>query len=297
MRGFGLISRYSTRVSLVALSTALCVWTIFLVPATVAAPQMKWHCARFLHEDPFKTRLTLLYGVPETDLSQLIASCHIGNSGTYVTIDVSAEVGSLPANTPVKVQFAGNGLDQVVDASVVRAQEVGITGVSIAVDLDDPLWQAIRGQSFLDYNVTGFTASRLQLGGSQDPTSRFLADCREMPKPEVDRKSDAPAKPGEPRSATCDSLGDERSRRSDVPISVTFRNRSEGMRGVMWIDFNGRPVEYATLAPGETFTINTYMTHPWMFTDGPGNCIEMFMPKPGVTSFAITTPNRNFGPE
>ena len=52
-----------------------------------------------------------------------------------------------------------------------------------------------------------------------------------------------------------------------------------------------------TSRPAWTFTINTYMTHPWMFTDGPGNCIEMFMPQPGVTRFAITAPNRNFGPE
>jgi len=65
----------------------------------------------------------------------------------------------------------------------------------------------------------------------------------------------------------------------------------------MWIDFNGRPVEYVTLAPGQTFTISTYMTHPWMFTDDPGICIEMFMPQPGLRSFAITASNRNFGPE
>jgi hypothetical protein len=65
----------------------------------------------------------------------------------------------------------------------------------------------------------------------------------------------------------------------------------------MWIGFDGMPVEYANLNPGETFSVNTYVTHPWMITDGPGNCIEMFMPQPGRASFDITAPGRDFGPE
>jgi hypothetical protein len=107
----------------------------------------------------------------------------------------------------------------------------------------------------------------------------------------------AAAPQDDPRWATCDDLRDERSRNSDVPVTVTFQNQSDGYRGIVWIDFNGRPVEHANLNPGESFTINTYATHPWMFTDGPGNCLEMFMPQPGVSTFNITAPNRDFGPE
>jgi len=84
---------------------------------------------------------------------------------------------------------------------------------------------------------------------------------------------------------------------SDMPITVTFRNRSGAYRGVMWIDLNGRPVQHANPDPGETYTINTDMTHPWISTDGRGNCIEMFMPQPGASTFDITAPNRNSGPE
>ena len=52
------------------------------------------------------------------------------------------------------------------------------------------------------------------------------------------------------------------------------------------------PKAYANLNPGEEFTISTFLTHPWMFTDGPGNCVEMFMPQLGVPVFDITAPNR-----
>ena len=61
----------------------------------------------------------------------------------------------------------------------------------------------------------------------------------------------------------------------------------------MWINFEGMPVDYA----GQSYTQTTYLTHPWMFTDGLGNCIEMFMPQKGVSRFEITVPNPAFGPD
>ncbi len=297
MGGTGIFARFGVRLGFIALAVAVFGSGLAVLPAKPGAAQLTWHYSRFLHADPFQTRLTLYYGVPETDLVQAVAKCHIGAGGTYATLDISAPVGSLAANTDVQVQFTGLGYSQMVDASVIRAQEVGIDGVSIALQLDDPLWQAIRAKSELRYNVTGFAAIRLPLDGSNQPAVRFLSDCRDMPRPgQVSGPATTPPA-NDPRWATCDVFRAERSRNSDFPITVTFQNRSGAYRGVMWIDFNGRPVQYANLNPGEIYTINTYMTHPWMFTDGPGNCIEMFMPQPGVSSFDITAPNRNFGPE
>jgi len=270
------------------------------------AQNMQWTYYRNLHEDPFRTRLVLIYGVPETDNVQAVATCRIGAGGTYATLDLGARIGRLQENQSVDVQFSARGFNRVVNASVIRAREEGLNGVSIPLQLDDPIWQAIRAKSVLYYNLTGFTAATLDLNGSNGPTQRFLRDCREMPKPgttdtspprQTNPRTAGTTPTNDPRWQTCDIYRGQRSRNSDVPVTVSFGNQSGATRGVMWIDFNGRPVEYANLAPGETFTINTYMTHPWMFTDGPGNCIEMFMPQPGVTSFAITAPNRNFGPE
>ncbi len=76
-----------------------------------------------------------------------------------------------------------------------------------------------------------------------------------------------------------------------MPVTITFRNRTKGFRAVMWIDFNGQPVNYANLEPGQKFTVSTFVTHPWMFTDGPGNCAEVYMPQAGVKTFNITAKN------
>lgn len=86
-----------------------------------------------------------------------------------------------------------------------------------------------------------------------------------------------------------------KSQNSNTPVTVTFVNKSGEYRGVMWVDFKGKPVSYANLNPGQSYTVNTYVTHPWMFTDGPGNCVEMFMPRQGVSKFNITAKSTGAG--
>ena len=54
------------------------------------------------------------------------------------------------------------------------------------------------------------------------------------------------------------------------------------MRGILWLDFNGQPKDYANLSDGEQVVLDTFMTHPWMITDGPGNCLQIVMPHPGA---------------
>ena len=89
-------------------------------------------------------------------------------------------------------------------------------------------------------------------------------------------------------AASCSSFGRVKSQNSNTPVTVTFVNKSGEYRSVEWIDFNGGLVNYANLQPGERFRIDTYVTHPWVFTDGPGNCVEMFMPQKGVPRFNLT---------
>ena len=96
---------------------------------------------------------------------------------------------------------------------------------------------------------------------------------------------------------SCDQFGKIKSEKSKTPITVEFVNNSDGYRTVMWIGFDGLPVQYADLNQGASVKQTTYLRHPWMFTDGPGNCIEMFMPQDGITRFEITVPSPAFGPE
>jgi len=76
---------------------------------------------------------------------------------------------------------------------------------------------------------------------------------------------------------------------------MTFVNKSGEFRSVMWIDFAGKPVPYANLNPGEKYQVDTFATHAWMFTDGPGNCVEMFVAKSGSSKFNITAKSTGAG--
>ncbi|MBI5321291.1 hypothetical protein [Bradyrhizobium sp.] len=77
-----------------------------------------------------------------------------------------------------------------------------------------------------------------------------------------------------------------RSEHSREPTKVTFVNKSGMYRALMWIDFKGGFKDYGGLNSGEQKTISTFRTHPWMITDGPGNCIQIILPaaEPGTVA-------------
>lgn len=115
----------------------------------------------------------------------------------------------------------------------------------------------------------------------------------EMPSSEI--QAGAPANP-EAGTVSCDTFGTLKSMESDTPLSVTFVNKSDGYRAVLWIDTEGTPVDKGGLAKGESLTVATFKTHAWMLTDGPGNCIEMFVPmNDGDMTFEIEVPSPIFG--
>jgi hypothetical protein len=76
----------------------------------------------------------------------------------------------------------------------------------------------------------------------------------------------------------CSQRGSLRSQHSREPTQVTFVNSSGMYRGIMWIDFQGQFKNYGGLNSGEKKTISTFRTHPWMITDGPGDCIQLVLP-------------------
>ena len=79
----------------------------------------------------------------------------------------------------------------------------------------------------------------------------------------------------------CAELPSLRSLNSDTRASITFRNQSGMMRGIMWVDFQGQLKPYADLQSGQQVVFDSYLTHPWMVTDGPGNCLRIVLPEPG----------------
>ena len=82
-----------------------------------------------------------------------------------------------------------------------------------------------------------------------------------------------------------------------APATVTFVNRADGYRNIDWIDFNGVPQNYAALDPGQSYVVDTSVGHPWLITDGPGNCVELYEPAPGESTYDLTAPAPMLGPE
>ncbi len=62
----------------------------------------------------------------------------------------------------------------------------------------------------------------------------------------------------------CPRPGTIRSARSNDPATVTFINNSGRALKISWIDFEGAFKNYRTLRPGERYTQQTFMGHPWV---------------------------------
>lgn len=73
--------------------------------------------------------------------------------------------------------------------------------------------------------------------------------------------------------------GDNISDNSREKTKVRFENTRDEEINVFWIDYKGNPKHYKTLRPGETLSQNTYVSHPWVFTDNNGNPVQNYNPK------------------
>jgi hypothetical protein len=50
------------------------------------------------------------------------------------------------------------------------------------------------------------------------------------------------------------------------------------------MNFKGGFQDFGGLNSGESKTIDTFRTHPWMITTGPGDCLQIILPsaEPGI---------------
>jgi hypothetical protein len=96
---------------------------------------------------------------------------------------------------------------------------------------------------------------------------------------------------------SCEALANARSTNGGEQVSVTFENRSGEFRSINWIDPKGRAIQFGGVNPGESFDAETFTSNPWMVTDGPGNCIEMFMPSVDEPVIKLTRKSPGFGDE
>lgn len=78
--------------------------------------------------------------------------------------------------------------------------------------------------------------------------------------------------------AGCADEANARSLESAQSTHVEFRNPTRSPVRVYWLDFQGKRVLYNTLSAGQSYTQQTYVTHPWVVADMAGRCLGLFMP-------------------
>jgi VHL beta domain len=221
----------------------------------------------------------LVFGIPESDGALFVATC---KSPKAIDVQVATDVAGLTDGEDVDVGFRGRRFNHTSTATVIGINaEVGITGAAFRISAGDSFWAGLIKQGTVKYGVAGFNPTTMKFGEDREEIQSFLDTCTGRVKVSADP-------PQSPPNDNCDSISQLRSRNSKQPVTITFVNRTGEFRSLMWIDFDGRPQDFGGLNPGEKKTINTFVTHPWMMTDGPGNCQEVFLPQRGETRFNIT---------
>ncbi len=79
-------------------------------------------------------------------------------------------------------------------------------------------------------------------------------------------------------SSRCDAEPVARSLHAQHATEVVFKNNGTQAVRIWWLNYNAKRVWYQTLAPGESYTQSTYLTHPWIATDKQGRCVGLYYP-------------------
>lgn len=267
-----------------------CVLFAVAFQSSAGAQDFQWQ-ANAYNDESNKGKYTafLTQGVPETDNVAFRSTCTPGSSATFAATVFVYNTGNLERNTDVQLSFFVNGkrVHRMPGLVYHAEQEEGVSGVFVRAEVDDPIWGVLSRNSFVHYEANGMGQASMNLSGSSRAIDTFLADCRGIFGMQVvDDRDNEENNVAEAKS--CRQFGNIRSKNSNQALSVRFTNKTSSYRSVMWLDYSGTPVHYKDLDAGESYVQQTFAGHPWMFTDGPGNCKEVFVPKRGSTSFEMT---------
>ncbi|MEP1442199.1 MAG: hypothetical protein ABJK39_04250 [Hyphomicrobiales bacterium] len=242
---------------------------------------------------------SLDYGIPESDALTFRASCVRGSGAARFII--STNVGNQQNGAGVNINFRTNGFAKNYTGRVAGAgnTQEGIAGIRVVAGVNDPIWRTLARKNRISYSALG-QRQTLSLSGSSAAVNAFLRGCRPkaVVQPPVVQPPVVPQNPGNtPRppstqtrggEISCNRFGRIKSRNSNRRTNITFVNRSGRKRTVMWIDYQGAPKQYGVVQPGRSRTFSTFISHPWMTVNGPGDCRQLFLPRPRGSTYVIS---------
>ncbi|MCH9685923.1 MAG: hypothetical protein K0V04_31100 [Deltaproteobacteria bacterium] len=68
---------------------------------------------------------------------------------------------------------------------------------------------------------------------------------------------------------------------------VQFTNDAAELRRLYWLDYGGSRVDFGPLQPGESVGFGSFVTHPWVVTDGNDQCITIFVTVAGQHQISL----------
>ncbi|MGP0058997.1 MAG: caspase family protein [Beijerinckiaceae bacterium] len=71
------------------------------------------------------------------------------------------------------------------------------------------------------------------------------------------------------------------------PTGISFKNSRDTSIRIFWIDYAGKRKLYGSLSYGQSLSLQTFMTHPWVITNNVDTCIGVYLPETPAREFVI----------
>jgi len=74
----------------------------------------------------------------------------------------------------------------------------------------------------------------------------------------------------------CSAEGTIQSANRGPQVAFSFENESSAAVQIIWLNYQGSSVPYATLAPGETYSVSTTVGNVWTIATAAQQCLGVF---------------------
>jgi len=82
---------------------------------------------------------------------------------------------------------------------------------------------------------------------------------------------------------TCENLENFISRKGEYRIPIAFRNKRADTIQLYWVNYSGEEELKAVVRAGEQWSVDTYLTHPWVVRDSSQKCIAIYHTRSSFT--------------
>ncbi len=143
--------------------------------ATQPAPggQPQW----FVSQSQADNSYTLTYGVPETDNVAFVASCGAGGSAPSIAVLLPIDLGPASNGQAVRVSLSVGQRGGVYTGTAFTDAGSGQGGLTLNIDLNDPLWSLLQGAGQVVIGPPGMQPMALPLDGAGPQVQGFLTGC------------------------------------------------------------------------------------------------------------------------